>query len=675
MSGMVQIKGFRKVDDATIHLAKPVTLLRGPNEAGKTSILMGIEIALAGSCHGVSEHPRDLRGRDAKRATCTVHLDYKGGALSVERSFTGGSPELTVTYQKDGEVRSFPGPTTAVDDSLRSLLGMSDEQLACALNAGRFLDMSTKDQRKFLASVAGAEVTADQAIGAIPDAFFATADPSVVNAIHTGFARVQSLTGEPLLDAIHRMAYDHRTEANGAKAEAARACRWPPTVERPAEDLPDDVDARIADARRAAREAETAALRVATLRERLSEAEAALAEQRAALAPDEPPALDDASLANDVEMAVRTYNEALADLARAQVAESSASHSLVKATEDLTRFQGIEGGAVCSACGQEIPEEHVTRCVETARASVNGLQAKLDAAKAERTETEHRCQNADGTLAAARTALERARKAHQDEIDKRTQAVEKVQWLEADVEKIRAAIADQEANMPPCVDDAAAEHLISLKSYWDAYEKETRAAAEASKRLVTATAIAEQWDWIVGRFGTAPHSVRTSLLENDRLRQVETMVNGVTEGLLGKRVSFPTGDSPLEVKVIDDRHPDFGGIRPATNGYLSGAERAKLQLSLAYGFCRAMDFPLLLCDLEAALDPKAPAAILTQARAMAQAWPDLRIILTFASLSQPVATPWCATYEVVNGRTIAPLGDENPFSGFTEDEGEQGIAV
>ena len=128
----LQLRDVKRYRDLQIDLAPGLTIIRGPNEAGKTTISRAIELGLSGSV--TATDPASAAALDGLRswdadptAHPTISLDFtvdgEGPAApersgSIEKAFgPGGSATLTI----DGESVSDPD---AVDASLADLTGI-----------------------------------------------------------------------------------------------------------------------------------------------------------------------------------------------------------------------------------------------------------------------------------------------------------------------------------------------------------------------------------------------------------------------------------------------------------------------------------------------------------------------------------------------------------------------
>jgi hypothetical protein len=118
-----------------------VTRIVGKNEAGKTSVLDAIAVALGGPAHKVDAPIR----KGSKRAEVVVDLD----SFIVRRKWSGDKTELEIT-NKEGDV--FSSPQAMLDKFLGSL----------SFDPLEFSRMKPKDQAAVLASVAGVDLEAFQ---------------------------------------------------------------------------------------------------------------------------------------------------------------------------------------------------------------------------------------------------------------------------------------------------------------------------------------------------------------------------------------------------------------------------------------------------------------------------------------------------------------------------------
>lgn len=146
----LSIANFRNHRKTEIILDR-VNFFAGHNNAGKTSILAAIEWAITGRCMWT-----DKAGRGAAELICqgekqaAVALDVVGlGA--VIRSLPPHSLQVGRVFGiNEGQV------------AIHNYLGVDEDRLRLALNAGAFLSMTLAEQRSFLFSAYGLSWAADQ---------------------------------------------------------------------------------------------------------------------------------------------------------------------------------------------------------------------------------------------------------------------------------------------------------------------------------------------------------------------------------------------------------------------------------------------------------------------------------------------------------------------------------
>jgi DNA repair exonuclease SbcCD ATPase subunit len=125
----LQLRDVKRYRDLQIDLAPGLTIIRGPNESGKSTIALAIELGLTGSVEGADGTSLEgLRSWDAEPdARPTVVLDFTvddvdrdlpGRSGTVEKAFgPGGSAKLTF----DGKSTSDPA---TVDTELADITGV-----------------------------------------------------------------------------------------------------------------------------------------------------------------------------------------------------------------------------------------------------------------------------------------------------------------------------------------------------------------------------------------------------------------------------------------------------------------------------------------------------------------------------------------------------------------------
>jgi uncharacterized protein YhaN len=120
---------FRRYRDLDLELAPGLTVVRGPNEAGKTTIQRAMELALTRKVTGTGADLDAIRSWDADGdARPAIRLEFTDEDVdgahtgSLEKAFRG--PKGTVKFELDGTVITDP---TLADQALAEVSGIPNE--------------------------------------------------------------------------------------------------------------------------------------------------------------------------------------------------------------------------------------------------------------------------------------------------------------------------------------------------------------------------------------------------------------------------------------------------------------------------------------------------------------------------------------------------------------------
>jgi DNA repair exonuclease SbcCD ATPase subunit len=120
---------FRRYRDLDLELAPGLTVVRGPNEAGKTTIQRALELALTRKVTGTGADLDAIRSWDADgEARPAIRLEFTDEDVdghhrgSLEKAFRG--PKGTVRFELDGTVVTDP---TLADQALAEVSGIPSE--------------------------------------------------------------------------------------------------------------------------------------------------------------------------------------------------------------------------------------------------------------------------------------------------------------------------------------------------------------------------------------------------------------------------------------------------------------------------------------------------------------------------------------------------------------------
>src|SRR5713226_6830180 len=137
------LKNFRSHQETLLELER-LNFVRGPNGCGKSSIQMALEYLFTGRCQMT-----DAAGRGAEAL-------IRAGAKELEVSATLENGESIGRRRTPRshivELNGERVPVDAAQASLEKRFGSADV-LSAALNAGRFIEMSEAEQKRFFAQL------------------------------------------------------------------------------------------------------------------------------------------------------------------------------------------------------------------------------------------------------------------------------------------------------------------------------------------------------------------------------------------------------------------------------------------------------------------------------------------------------------------------------------------
>jgi exonuclease SbcC len=149
------MENFRNHKYTIINLGK-INFFIGGNNAGKSSILGGIEWGLTGNCRWTDKAGRgaaELIMQGEKKATVTLEVEGIGGIVRTM------PPTALQVGNKSGINQG--------QAEIYNHFTVTEEQLKTALNANAFLSMSTAEQRSFLFSAFGYSWDREKAVTAL----------------------------------------------------------------------------------------------------------------------------------------------------------------------------------------------------------------------------------------------------------------------------------------------------------------------------------------------------------------------------------------------------------------------------------------------------------------------------------------------------------------------------
>jgi len=210
------LKDFRGHTEFAADLGR-LTLVRGANGVGKTSLANALEWLLAGRVTGLT----DAAGKGAE-ALLVRGAGTAGGAKKavVEAHVAGFGP---VVREVPNRLRA-PGLTGGVRDAERELYALLDlpsrEVISFACNPSALVYASADESRDLLFSVLTGRLTRQELLDAVADwlgSDQADTTAAVADAaLEWAKQAIPERPGVRTLDQLYRSAYDSRREANGA---------------------------------------------------------------------------------------------------------------------------------------------------------------------------------------------------------------------------------------------------------------------------------------------------------------------------------------------------------------------------------------------------------------------------------------------------------------------------
>ena len=229
----VILHDFRRYRDQKIDLAPGLTVVRGPNEAGKSTLQRAIELALTRKVTSAAADIDSLiswDGGQEARATVAMAFDYEGPGGEprhgkLEKQFRGAKGQVRLAL--DGHTITDP---TKVDEELANLSGVPSEQFFRSTASVRHHELAGLDRDeaalrdRLQASISGADRGTSQAKRVLDKALRELESKGVKGRLKVANDGVLDVTAklEAGEAALTRLASDRDTlgEANERRAAA-----------------------------------------------------------------------------------------------------------------------------------------------------------------------------------------------------------------------------------------------------------------------------------------------------------------------------------------------------------------------------------------------------------------------------------------------------------------------
>lgn len=446
----LHLKDYRGHADTQLAFDK-ITILVGPNAAGKTSIKSAIELALTGR-----NQFTDAAGRG-------VDTQIRGGAKKavIELDIDGTALVRTIGSGAGLAIQGFNGPAGAQQDAFLAKYDVTPDLVAAAIHSSEFIGMKPDEQKNLLFRLADLNVDhtvikglTAQALGKVPDIFDQVFDSLWTQTGPTG--------GPEVFDALEKAAREERRVAKKRLQEKQSAGITMRLPELPAGftlEMKPDAEKHlanlVAERDQANREVGEARANQARLQDIKTRQERAVARKRQAKAELEavnpfvaPEVLEKAAVPlveriNELQANVNGLSEAAAER-RAKIA---AGEELLAALAKVGGKCPLSAQLDCAMTPIQVQavKADVEKGMESARANLRRIESELSDAR----------RAVEFKQVEAKSSMDRA-----DEARKMASRKVQLEQTIADAEREATELAEQ-ANAIKTVDPAAAEEKLT----------------------------------------------------------------------------------------------------------------------------------------------------------------------------------------------------------------------
>jgi hypothetical protein len=153
----IHLANFRSHIDTTLTFEK-LTVIRGVNAGGKSTVEQAIELTLAGHAEGTSADGKGSVGLirlGEKKALVDVHIADGENERLIQMALNGTARDVLVTNPKDLEwsARKVEGDMRTNGEKMRDWLKLNRETISCLCNNRFFVDLDEDKQKNILAAI------------------------------------------------------------------------------------------------------------------------------------------------------------------------------------------------------------------------------------------------------------------------------------------------------------------------------------------------------------------------------------------------------------------------------------------------------------------------------------------------------------------------------------------
>ena len=505
----LNLKDFRIYEDAEIVFDQPLSIIRGANHAGKSSLAQAIQLALTKQTDGTD--PRGAGANDKIRvgghkAIIDLVIDGKQGPVLLKTMY---GPN------RQGRDQRITGNAEGISTAFEKYLDQNSERLSCVLDPEYFVRLKPEAQKAVLAALV------------LPTSY--QFDPAMVDLATKHLGKfVWDKSPAALIDQVYDAAYDARKAAKSVLG----AIHIPQTPQKPEYDRA-TVEKSLEQLRKDAAK-ETKKLKGGGSAE-VGRLEAELAQkqkERAQASEDKVTAWDriadlDGQLLEGPAMTAAKSTASkrkLFDKLQAEIDEQNQEIANQKQAQQL--FADLLAEPFCPTCLQPITQKFIDQKVREHK----GFEEEA----AEKIQNLLQDQKALGDIAGAEASLQKqqanldAKLAAKREL---TGAEERLKELDAEISRLSKALDSAKANQAAPQDTSALDTVNEQIAVWEArlspavtYETTLRQVEQETARQKQQQAKVNDLETLCAHFGK--DGVKAKLIA-EHVDQFATTVNSV----------------------------------------------------------------------------------------------------------------------------------------------------
>lgn len=220
------IKHFRNHLETEIDLA-PLTIIKGRNNSGKTSVRHAIEVALTGRA--------EFTDRGGRGLSDAIRVGQKAGVVELDVERIGAIARTIKASGSTLQVADWTGTATAQQDLLYSKLDADADLISALLNVSSFISLTPREQKDMLFKIARPEISIQQLMVAVNDWAEKQGAGNLLDELRS-LIQIPETVGPDWLDQAHKLIVEARRQAKKDRDQLAG--RVEGMAEAP-QDLPD----------------------------------------------------------------------------------------------------------------------------------------------------------------------------------------------------------------------------------------------------------------------------------------------------------------------------------------------------------------------------------------------------------------------------------------------------